>query len=252
MEPPKKIPEELKNEYTMNGEIPVFNWYFNCANGGTNLNWTNEYLQEYINGFSVNNILNQEEIYKPYSNCAYYFLYTFTKYIQYIRNKNIAVVGSENPWIEAILVNLGAISVTTVEYNVPVCNHNIIKTISYENFCKSSTKYDAIISYSSIEHSGLGRYGDALNPRGDIETMNEIYKALVPGGLCFLGIPVGKDALVWNAHRVYGAKRLKLVFEKFKEIEWIAYDKNIIYSNIDVKYTAANVLQPIIVLEKSV
>ena len=28
--------------------------------------------------------------------------------------------------------------------------------------------FDAVISYSSLEHSGLGRYGDALNPFGDI------------------------------------------------------------------------------------
>jgi hypothetical protein len=251
MEPPKTIPAELVNEYTMNGEIPIFAWYFNSLGGKYNLNWTNEYLQAFIDSFSINNILNQKECHKPYANGAFYFLYTFTKYIHYIRNKNVAIIGSTHPWIEAILVNLGVKSVTTVEYNVPVCNHPIIKTISYEDFCKSSTKYDVIISFSSIEHSGLGRYGDPLNPRGDIETMNEIYKALVSNGLCFLGIPVGKDSLVWNAHRVYGVKRLPLVLDKFKEIEWIAHDKNVIYSNIDPKESATGCIQPIIVLEKS-
>jgi hypothetical protein len=28
--------------------------------------------------------------------------------------------------------------------------------------------FDAIVTFSSVEHSGLGRYGDALNPWGDI------------------------------------------------------------------------------------
>ena len=251
MDPPKTIPAELVNEYTMNGEIPAFSWYFNDVGGIATLDWTNEYLQAFIESFSINNILNQKEGHKPYPNCAYYFLYAFTKYIHYIRNKNLAIIGSTHPWIEAILVNLGVKSVTTVEYNVPVCNHPIIKTTSYENFCKSSTKYDAIISYSSIEHSGLGRYGDPLNPRGDIEAMSEIYNALIPGGLCFLGIPIGKDSIVWNAHRIYGAKRLHLVLDKFKESEWIAHDKNVIYSNIDAAETANGCTQPIIVLEKS-
>ena len=250
-EPPKDIPEELGNEYTMNGEIPAFGWYFNNIGGVATLDWTNEWLQLFIDSFTVNNILNQKERHKPYYNCSIYFLYTFTKYIHVIRNKNIAVVGTTYPWIEAILVNLGVKTVTTVEFNVPVCNHDIIKTISYDDFCKSSTQYDAIVSYSSIEHSGLGRYGDPLNPRGDIEAMNEIYKSLIPGGLCFLGIPVGKDSIVWNAHRVYGVKRLPLVLDKFKEIEWIAHEKNIIYSDIDAKETANGCLQPIIVLEKS-
>jgi hypothetical protein len=251
MEPPKNIPAELVNEYTMNGEIPIFSWYLNGI-GEYTLNWTNEYVQSFIDSFSINNILNQKEGHKPYPNGAYYFLYTFTKYINYVRNKNIAIIGSTHPWIEAILVNLGVKSVTTVEYNVPICNHNIIKTISYQDFCKSSTKYDAIVSYSSIEHSGLGRYGDPLNPRGDIETMNEIYKAMIPGGLCFLGIPVGKDSVVWNAHRIYGPKRLKIVLDKFKEIEWIAHDKNVIYSNINAEEFANGCIQPIIVLEKPV
>jgi len=26
--PYKKIPDELLNEYTMNGKIPIFDWYF--------------------------------------------------------------------------------------------------------------------------------------------------------------------------------------------------------------------------------
>jgi hypothetical protein len=31
--------------------------------------------------------------------------------------------------------------------------------------------FDAVISFSSLEHSGLGRYGDAINPWGDLMTM---------------------------------------------------------------------------------
>jgi hypothetical protein len=29
-------------------------------------------------------------------------------------------------------------------------------------------KFDAVVSFSSIEHSGLGRYGDGLNPWADL------------------------------------------------------------------------------------
>ena len=49
--------------------------------------------------------------------------------------------------------------------------------------------YDVIISYSSLEHSGLGRYGDYLNPNGDLETMDEIYNHLtkkVPSGAIYI------------------------------------------------------------------
>ncbi|KAJ1487113.1 hypothetical protein T484DRAFT_1787720 [Baffinella frigidus] len=31
--------------------------------------------------------------------------------------------------------------------------------------------FDAVVSFSSVEHTGLGRYGDALNPWGDLQTI---------------------------------------------------------------------------------
>ncbi len=36
----------------------------------------------------------------------------------------------------------------------------------------SLDRFDAMASYSSLEHSGLGRYGDALNPWGDQEIIS--------------------------------------------------------------------------------
>jgi hypothetical protein len=45
--------------------------------------------------------------------------------------------------------------------------------------------FDAIVTFSSVEHSGLGRYGDALNPWGDI--IAYIYMGLVV--LCTLASP---------------------------------------------------------------
>lgn len=49
------------------------------------------------------------------------------------------------------------------------------------------------------------RYGDPLNPNADLEMMEALLKNhMCPGGLLLLAVPVGKDTLVFNAHRVYG------------------------------------------------
>lgn len=245
--PPKKIPEELLKDYNMYGEISVLEWYFN----NTTINnpiWSNDLIDTFIKKFNPNKIINDEIGYEDYKNGALYILFACCKYTEHIKNKNVAVIGSLMPWIEAILINYGAKTITTIEYNKPECNHDIIRTITYDEFCKSDDKYDAIFSYSSIEHSGLGRYGDELDPYGDIETMLYMHRSLKKNGLIFLGVPIGKDAIVWNAHRIYGEKRLQILLlpDKLKELEWIGVDKKYIY---ECELSATNIIQPIIVLQ---
>ena len=251
MAAPRTIPEEMLNAYTLNGQIPIYEWYFNDVVTNKTIEWSNTYLQSFINRFTSENIKNRKIGPETYRNGAGLHLQAFEKYIDFIKDKKVAVIGSQSPWIESILINCGAKEVTTIEYNVPICNHPILKTISYNNFCESSDKYDVIISYSSIEHSGLGRYGDPLNPNGDIETMEQIYKSLNDGGLCFVGFPVGKDYLVWNAHRIYGEIRLKLMFlDKFIELEWIGCPKNYIHTCPKPVGNPNWGMQPIIILQK--
>ena len=67
------------------------------------------------------------------------------------------------PWIEVILLDQGVNHITTLEYNPYPCNHPNITTISPSDFASiaQSAKaplYDAMITFSSLEHSGLGRY----------------------------------------------------------------------------------------------
>ena len=43
-------------------------------------------------------------------------------------------------------------------------------------------KYDVIASFSSMEHAGLGRYGDPINPSGDLMVSAQLSCLLKPGG----------------------------------------------------------------------
>ena len=120
--------------------------------------------------------------------------------------------------LEAILLNYGAANVTTVEYNDPQFAHEKIETLPYTEFEKIRGRFDAIITYSSIEHSGLGRYGDPLDPDGDKRSMESIHESLVDNGILFWGAPVGHDVLVWNVHRIYGPVRLRYIFDGFTSL----------------------------------
>ena len=83
------------------------------------------------------------------------------KYI-FPKDKHILVIGSTRPWIEAILLAEGARNITTLEYNPYPTNHPRILTISPYEFSKLVVRnnvplFDAVVTFSSLEHSGLGR-----------------------------------------------------------------------------------------------
>jgi len=125
---------------------------------------------------------------------------------------HVLVIGSERPWVEACVLHAGARAVTTLEFGKVHSAHPRVRTMlpseARAAFANGSMpRFDAVVSFSSIEHTGLGRYGDALNPWGDLQTVARAWCATRPGGELLLGAPTGADALMWNAHRQYGPVR---------------------------------------------
>lgn len=59
-----------------------------------------------------------------------------------------------------------------------------------------------------IEHIGLGRYGDKLDPDGDLEAIAELKRILAVGGTLLFVVPVGKPTIEFNAHRVYSYEQV--------------------------------------------
>jgi len=123
---------------------------------------------------------------------------------------HVLVIGSERPWLEACVLAAGARHVTTLEYGAVRCTHPQVDTLVPGEmgamFLNGSlTTFDAVASFSSVEHTGLGRYGDGLNPWGDLQTIARAWCVTRAGGGMLLGVPNrGGDRVEWNAHRNYG------------------------------------------------
>jgi SAM-dependent methyltransferase len=49
--------------------------------------------------------------------------------------------------------------------------------------------FDAVCSLSAIEHIGLGRYQDPIDPDGDTKAINRVREWLKPGGWCYFDVP---------------------------------------------------------------
>lgn len=90
---------------------------------------------------------------------------------------------------------------------------------------KLSFKDNSIHSLSCmhvIEHIGLGRYGDPMDPEGDLKAISELKRVLAPGGNLLIVVPVGKQRIQWNAHRIYSYESIVGQFEKgFKIKEFV-------------------------------
>jgi SAM-dependent methyltransferase len=63
-----------------------------------------------------------------------------------------------------------------------------------------------------IEHIGLGRYGDLVDPYGYMKAANEIVRVMAPGGKLILGVPVGVERLCFDAHRVFDPQTVVNIF----------------------------------------
>ena len=62
-----------------------------------------------------------------------------------------------------------------------------------------------------------GRYGDALNPWGDLITTARAWCVTKSNGFLLLGLPGGsEDSIRYNAHRVYGKYRWPLITTNWK------------------------------------
>jgi hypothetical protein len=60
----------------------------------------------------------------------------------------------------------------------------------------------------TIEHVGLGRYGDPIDANGDLKALNELKRVTARGGNLLIVVPVGKPKIEFNAHRIYSYEQI--------------------------------------------
>lgn len=60
----------------------------------------------------------------------------------------------------------------------------------------------------TIEHIGLGRYGEPMDAEGDIKAINELKRVTASGGNILIVVPMGKPKIEFNAHRIYSYEQI--------------------------------------------
>lgn len=192
-------------------------------NNNWEIEWSNDMIDEMLE--LCRNLEYEKLSPNDYPKSSLQLVEVFNKFIN-LSGKKCMVLGSISPWIECLLLHFNAESVTTLDYVTPKCNYKI-NTLSMNNYNKE-IKYDVIISFSSLEHDGLGRYGDPINPNGDIDACIEAYTMLKKDGYFICGIPIGDGCIEGNYHRIYNQKRINKLFSLFN-----SYIGSVNYQTLD-------------------
>jgi hypothetical protein len=67
-----------------------------------------------------------------------------------------------------------------------------------------------------IEHIGLGRYGDPLNPDGARLAALELQRLVAADGMLYLSTPIGRQRVCYNAHRVFAPATIPALFSQLR------------------------------------
>lgn len=195
----ESVPEEVKEEFLKDcGSF--HDWYIDGS-----VHTPTEYKKELIDEF-IEEIKKGKQGYYQYTDT---YLYTALEKFP-IEGKEVAIVGSVQPWYESVVLAYGGFP-TTIEYNQIETDDPRLTLMTVAEFNKKPKKFPFVFSISSFEHDGLGRYGDPIDPNGDLKAMKNVKENMLEkDGILFLAVPVGMDKLVFNAHRIYGNRLEKL------------------------------------------
>lgn len=63
-----------------------------------------------------------------------------------------------------------------------------------------------------VEHVGLGRYGDPIDPDAALQAMGELQRVVANDGILLFVTPVGRPRVCFNAHRVFSYQQVLTAF----------------------------------------
>ncbi|MCG5053721.1 MAG: DUF268 domain-containing protein [Myxococcales bacterium] len=70
----------------------------------------------------------------------------------------------------------------------------------------------SVSSLHAVEHFGLGRYGDPVDPEGWRKGVETLKGLVAPGGTLYFSAPVGRERVEFNAHRVFSPDTILAAF----------------------------------------
>lgn len=119
-----------------------------------------------------------------------------------------------------ILGLLSHFKVTTIDIRdrKPVCENEILITCDAKDLKLPDLSFDVVISLCSVEHFGLGRYGDEIDFEADKKALKEMTRVLKSGGHLIFSTELARvpqPIIVFNTHRIYTYDSIVKIRDEF-------------------------------------
>ncbi len=136
--------------------------------------------------------------------------------------------------ISCFIPKIVLIDVRPLDKNIPGVTYQCMDATKLQFLADESI--ESISSLCALEHFGLGRYGDDINPNGCFEAFSSIQRVLKKGGYAYIAVPIGKEHLEFDAHRIFYASTIVECFSQMELLEFSAVHdaEDYIEYNIDL------------------
>ena len=128
-------------------------------------------------------------------------------------------VGSQLDFVRYMAAVIPVVFIDIRPLELPLANLTTVKgSILESGFASNSVS--SLSCLHVIEHIGLGRYGDPLDPWGSEKAAAELSRILAPGGRLYLTTPVGCPCIQFNAHFIRSPQQVMAMFPGLKLVEF--------------------------------
>lgn len=239
---------DIENNFRLAKLILDPSWYDKvCAEFGR---VENDWILENAKQYSILNVHPTMEIRKEYNMPIYtdkiatagsissYFwqdLWAARKIYKESPQKHYDIGSRVDGFIGYLLAfrnNVNLIDIRPLDREVDGLNFICADATNLNNFENNSI--ESLSALCSLEHFGLGRYGDTIDPDACYKCFDAIGRKVKDGGNVYISVPIGKEHLEFNAHRVFYASTIINAFPQCELIEYSCTSQGYIEYNIDI------------------
>ena len=130
--------------------------------------------------------------------------------------------------------NITLIDIRPLDKKIPNVDFHQDDATNLKNI--KSNSIESLSALCSLEHFGLGRYGDPIDPDACFKAFKSIQRVIKKDGCIYIAVPIGSEHLEFDAHRVFYASTIVDNFDEMELVEFsvINPDCTGIEYNVDI------------------